>query len=364
LKSFTQLLHVDAGIVTGNTVSMRLSLPDEQYKKEDRARFWQRLSDELKKRPAIASAGFNSFLPLGENDTQTGYWLEGQPKPKGSDFRYADLFVVGGDYFKTMGVQLVKGRTFAESDREKAPPVVVIDEEFARKNYPSTDPLGKKVMGMAERGAQIVGVVKHVKAYGPDGDTREQFYFPLAQTPGFAGLSIVVRPSDTGTAAVEAVRAVVRSMDAGLPVYSVRPMQDLLNDSTWRARLSTILLCTFSALALILAAVGVYGVMAYSVAQRTQEIGVRMALGATPGRVLKLVLRQAAVLSLVGVAAGLLAAVPLTGLMRAVLFQTSPSDATVFSIAPVILTVSALVAGVIPARRAAQTDPLEAIRYE
>jgi len=213
---------------------------------------------------------------------------------------------------------------------------------------------------------QIVGVVRHVKDFGLNGTSREQFYFSLEQVP-FAFMTITVRPAADAASALQAVRDTVRDIDPGVPVFQVRPMSSwvndsTVNDSTWRQRLGMVLFAVFSGVALVLASIGVYGVMAYSVAQQTQEIGIRLALGATPALVMRLVLRRTLLLTVSGVAIGLAAALPLARLLGALLFQVRPSDPTVLGAAVALLISTGALAGAIPALRAANTDPLLAIR--
>ncbi|PYT28341.1 MAG: hypothetical protein DMG58_18605 [Acidobacteria bacterium] len=208
---------------------------------------------------------------------------------------------------------------------------------------------------------QIVGVVRHVKDFGLNGTSREQFYFSLEQVP-FAFMTITVRPAADAASALQAVRDTVRDIDPGVPVFQVRPMSSWVNDSTWRQRLGMVLFAVFSGVALVLASIGVYGVMAYSVAQQTQEIGIRLALGATRALIMRLVLRRALLLTVSGVAIGLAAALPLARLLGALLFQVWASDPAVLGAAVALLISTGALAGAIPALRAANTDPLLAIR--
>ncbi len=300
---------------------------------------------------------------MSENDTENSYRLEGQPEPKNSsEVTFADNFVIAGDYFGAMGITLLKGRAFRSTDDEKATPVVIIDEDFARKNFPKSDPLSHRII-YDKKPWQIIGIVRHVKDFGLDGASREQYYFDYRQDARNF-MTMTVQPAADTASAVHAVRDAVRSIDRGVAVNQVRPMAQWLNDSTWRARLSVVLLALFAGVALILAGIGVYGVMAYSVAQRTQEIGIRLALGATPSGVLKLVMGQASLLGLIGIVLGLIVAIPLGGLLSALLFHVSPADAGVLAAVSAVLILVALIAGGIPAMRAAATDPMQAIRYE
>lgn len=364
VKSFGRLMNVDPGFDPNRAITMSLAV--NQNASHDNAAqiaFWRRFLQSASQNPAIGGVGLVSFLPMTENDTESGYRLEGQPEPKNiSQIPFADNFSIGGDYFGAMAIPVLKGRAFNASDDERAPKVLVIDEDFARKNYGRQNPLCKRVV-YDKSLWQIVGVVRHVKDFGLNGVSREQFYFDYRQNPR-PFMTVTVRPAADVRAAIRAVRETVRAIDPEIAVAQVRHMSDWLNDSTWRVRLGMVLLALFAAVALILAGIGVYGVMAYAVAQRTQEIGIRLALGATPGGVLRLVLRQASWLSLLGIGLGVLATLPFGRLLSGLLFQVSPSDAGVLAAATGVLLLMGLAAAALPAWRAASTDPLEAIRYE
>jgi predicted permease len=362
MKSFNRLIQVDPGFDARSALTLNAEVAGPAYVKgSQRTAFWRRVLDRASAQPSIASIGMVSFLPMTDNDTENGYWVVGRPQPKTSaEIPYADLFVIDGDYFGTMGITLLRGRAFGPADTAASPPVTIIDEEFVRKNFPHDDPLKHRIDYNGEE-CQIVGVVRHVKDFGVNGTSREQFYFPLAQVP-FAFMTITVRPAADAASAIRAVRDTVRGIDPGVPVFQVRPMSSWVKDSTWRPRLGVVLFGVFSGVALVLASIGTYGVMAYSVAQQTQEIGVRLALGASRAQVMRFVLRRALLLTVSGVAIGIAAALPLTGLLGALLFQVRPSDPGVLCAAAAVLIFSGALAGAIPALRAANTDPLLAIR--
>jgi putative ABC transport system permease protein len=362
IKSFGRLAKVDPGFDADHVLTLNARIGGPAYERGPaQIAFWRRLVEQASAKRSIASIGMASFLPMTDNDTEIGYLVEGGAQPKNSgELPYADLFVIGGDYFGTMGIKLLRGRAFAPTDNEAAPPVVIIDEEFARKNFPHDDPLQHRI-NYNDRHCRIVGVVHHVKDFGLNGMSREQFYFPLEQTP-WTFMTITVRPAAGAASAIEAVRDTVRGIDPGVPVFEIRPMSTWVSDSTWRQRLGMVLLAVFSAVALVLASIGVYGVMAYSVAQQTQEIGIRLALGATRALVVRMVLRRAVLLTATGVTIGAAAALPLAGLLGSLLFEVPPSDPAVFGTVASLLIFVGLLAGAVPALRAANTDPLLAIR--
>jgi len=364
LKSFGRLILVDPGFNAGRVVTMSASISGPAYEKEPaQVAFWRKLLENAQRQPALGAIGMVSFLPMSENDTETGYYIEGRPKPKSSgEASFADNFEIGGDYFGTMGIALLKGRTFLETDTAESARVVVIDEDFARKNFANDDPLRHRVLSDGKPW-QIIGVVRHVKDFGLDGISREQFYFSYNQVPRDF-MTITARPHADTASAVQAVQNAVREIDPGVPVFRVRPMAEWLHQSTWRTRLSVVLLSIFAAMSLILASVGVYGIMAYSMTQRKQEIGIRIALGSTRRGIMGLALRQAGLLSLAGVALGIMLAIPLTKLLGSLLFQVSPSDAEAVAAVAVGLIVIGLAAAAIPAGRAANTDPMQAMRSE
>lgn len=364
LKSFRRLTQVDPGFSARAAITMRVSATKLQYKADPACiSFWSRVLQGAEEKSAIRSVGIVSFLPMTDSDTQTGYYIAGRPKPKTtSDFDFADRFVIGGDYFDLMGLHLLRGRKFASTDDEKAPKVVLVDQEFAKRNFPGEDPLRHQVISGGST-LQILGVVAHVKAYGLNGSqTRGQFYFPYRQSPS-QYMYVTLAASAGDAAAISALRDVVRAIDPDLPVYGIRPMREWLSESTWRDRLGTLLFSLFAGVALILAGTGIYGVMAYAVSERKREMGIRIALGATMSGILGMVLRQAVLLTGVGVVLGTLFSVPAARLLKALLYQVSPSDLGILLVAIVVLAGAGILAAAIPAWRAARTDPMTALRH-
>jgi putative ABC transport system permease protein len=262
-----------------------------------------------------------------------------------------------------MQLRVVKGRTFSESDSEKSPLVVIISETMARKFWPNEDPLGQRIGRGPDRWREVVGVVRDVKHFGLDSDTPPTMYFPMRQAPA-RGMNLVVRTSGDPLSVAAALRQQVWAGDRNLAIANLGTMKDLVASSITQQRFILTLLACFAALALLLAAVGIYGVMSYAVTQRTHEIGIRMALGARVSDVLRLVFRQGLVLTLIGVAIGMALAFALTRLMKSLLFDVTPTDAMTFVMVAATLILVALFACLVPARRATKVDPLIALRYE
>ena len=310
----------------------------------------------------MQAAGAISTLPLSGNETDTDFLIEGRPQPPPNQEPVAWFNSVSGDYFSAMELSLVKGRTFTDRDNDKSPLVVIISDTMARRYWPNEDPLGKKI-GHPERWREIVGVVRDVKHFGLDADTPPTMYFPAGQVPARA-MNLVVRTSGDPLSLAPSLRAQVWASDRNIAIANLGTMKDLVWSSIAQQRFILLLLGCFAAVALLLAVVGIYGVMSYAVTQRRHEIGIRMALGARVGDVLTLVVKSGVVLTATGVVIGLVLSFALTRLLRSLLFDVAPTDAMTFATVPVGLLLVALIACFIPARRATQVDPLVALRYE
>jgi putative ABC transport system permease protein len=364
MKSFVQLQRVDPGFNPDHVLTLRLFLNQTHYPQPQQIlTFYTQLLDRLQTVPGAQAVAATSSLPLGGDNSDTSFQIEGRPQPPPNQRPVAWYNSVSPDYFRAMGVPLIKGRTFTDRDDQKSPLVVIISESTARRYWPGEEPLGKKIGSGPTRWREIVGVVRDVKHFGLDADTPPSMYFPVSQVPA-RGMSLVVRTSGDPLSIVPALRSQIAAGDPNVAVAKVSTMNDLVSSSITQQRFILLLLGCFAALALALAAVGIYGVMSYAVTQRTHEIGIRMALGARAPDVLKLVVRNGMSLALIGVGVGLIGAFALTRLLQSLLFEVTPTDVTTFSTVTLLLLVIALLACYIPARRATKVDPLVALRYE
>jgi len=369
LKSFHKLEAVSPGFNPQNLLTMRVSLRGPRYQ-EDAAivTFYDQLIEKLKASPDVQSVSTRSYLPvaLNEDYANLSFIVEGQP-PDPANRPIAYYNAVSPDLFHTMQIPLLKGRAFDSHDVVKAQKVVIINETLARRYFPGTDPLGKRMTlndenPKEEDWATIVGVVKDTKQRELSGEPAAEMYLPFAQSP-HRSMALMIRTTNPDTV-VNAVRRDIQALDPGVPLYGVRTMENVISESIAAARFRTLLLAIFAAVALILAMIGIYGVMSYAVTQRTQEIGIRMALGARVMDVLKLVVKNGMSLAVIGTIFGLAGALAITRLMAALLFGVSPTDFGTFALTTFGLLLVALVACYIPARRATKVDPLVALRYE
>ena len=334
--------------------------------------FFTRVLDKVKELPGVKSAAFSNGLPFA-GASETSFEIEGRPKAKGGEEGMSVLFVVTVDYFRTMGIHLIKGRLFTEQERNSSKWSVIVDETFAKKYFAGQDPIGKRLI--AEEGIppfEIVGVVNHVKNYGLEGSepVGPQFYYYLDQIPAkymymIAGLmTLTVRTANDPQSLSGSVRNAVFSVDANQPVFDIQTMDQRMASSVASRQFSMLLLSIFSGLALLLAAVGIYGVISYSVLQRSHEIGIRMALGAAKEDVLKMVVGQGMLLAVFGVGVGLILALALSRFLASMVFGVSALDPATFGGVTFLLSGVALLATYIPARRATRIDPMDALRYQ
>ena len=364
MKSFLLLQRVDPGFNPTQVLTLGFILNRNSYpERPQMVSFYSQLLERIETLPGVQSAGLVSTLPLSGNNSDTSFMIEGRPAPPPNQEPVAWYSSVTHDYFRTMGIRPIKGRLFTESDNEKAPRVVVIAEALARRYWPDEDPIGKRIGPAPDNWSEIVGVVSDVKHFGLDVSARPSMYLPASQSPS-RGMTLVVKTNGEPSGLIGAVRSEFRSLDHNLALNNIKPMDQIVSESIAQPRFILLLLGVFAGLALMLAAVGIYGVISYAVTQRTQEFGVRMALGARAFDVLSLVLKRGMVLALLGVALGLAGAFALTRLMTQLLFGVTPTDALTFGAVSVFLLVVALVACYVPARRATKVDPLVALRYE
>jgi putative ABC transport system permease protein len=363
IRSFARVLGDERGFDARRVLAVDLFLPASSEPQQQIA-FFSPLLDQVDKLPGVEAAGVVSHLPLGGNNTNSGMKIEGRSWPE-DESHFADDRLISPDYFSALRIPILKGRAFTEQDREGAPRVAIINETLARRYFPDEDPIGKRIdMNWKSSGWQeIVGVVSDIKHDGLDLPSMPAIYVPYLQAPD-AGMTLVVRSAGDPLGLVKAVRDAVHRVDPNQPLARVRTMETVVAESVGPRRFSMSLLSGFAALALFLAAIGVYGVIAYSVTQRTHEIGIRMALGARRGDVLRLVVGQGLRLVGTGVALGLVAAWPLTRMLSGLLFQVSAVDPLTFAGVPLMLAGVAIFACYLPARRASRVDPLTALRVE
>jgi putative ABC transport system permease protein len=367
LRSFFHVLRADPGFRAAGVLTAGVPLPPARYDEAPRkAAFAERVVDLLRALPGVDGAAVTNPLLGG---WQSSFSLEGKPEPPPGQRPTADIARVTPDYFQVMGVRVLQGRSFDARDRSGAPAVAVIDDTFARAHWAGESPLGKRVRfggpeDSNEAWMEIVGVVAHVKNYGVDEDSRAEMYLPYLQSSAGSSLNLVVHSAGHPESLAAALRRAVAAADPELPAYSVRTLEELVADRTAQRRLATVLIGVFAGVALLLAAVGIYGVMSYAVSQRTQEIGIRMALGAEGNDILRMVLRHGTAMAGAGVAIGLLAAFGLARLIASQLFETSAADPPTFAVVPLLLGTVAVLACYLPARRATRVDPMVALRRE
>jgi len=368
IKSFVRLSDVDPGFNPANVLSMDIQLPNlppSRYaKKEEQTAFFQQLTDRVKALPGVEGASAVLTLPLTGAFEATDVILPGNESLSAAVRPEADYTTVTPDYFVTMQIPLLKGRQFSSQDTKDTPGVIIVNDAFARSLWPNENPLGKRfTVGFEKEQREIVGVVGNIKQTSLDAHIRSAMYLPHLQSPS-AVMTLLVRTTGEPLGIAGGVREQVRAIDKDVPVTHIQTMGQVFSASVAQQRFSMLVVGLFAGLALVLATVGIYGVMAYSVTQRSHEIGVRMALGARTSQVLKLILKDGMALALLGVAIGLAGAFALTRLMTTLLFEVTPTDAMTLIVVPLILLGVALVACYIPARRATKVDPLVALRYE
>ncbi|MGA3024102.1 MAG: ABC transporter permease [Bryobacteraceae bacterium] len=368
MKSLYRLLAVDSGFRSEHVLKLEMDLRTAQYDKDPAViAFWQQTLDRVRALPGVESAAVGTAIPLTDNHDRTDITVEGMPLPKPGSFPHPDIHIVSPDYEKTLEIRLLRGRGFTHADQENVPRVAMVNSTLAQRLFTGADPIGKRFKFGNEPGratwVTIVGVLTDTKMYGLANPARLEVYVPFRQAASHA-MVLLVKSDQEPTALVSAIRGVVASIDKEQPIFRIATMQDVVNASVSTRRITLILLGLFSALALVLAGIGIYGVISYSAAQRSREIGIRMALGAQRGDVMRLVLAQGGKISAAGIVIGSAASLGLTRLMAKLLYSVSVVDPATFAVVAFVLALIATVASYIPARRALRVDPLVALRNE
>jgi putative ABC transport system permease protein len=366
LRSLLRLQAIDPGFDPRHVLAVHVELPDARYPDERRrADFFRAALERLASLPGAQAAGAVFPLPMGGDRLIFSFGIEGRPVAE-ADRPSAGYYVVSPDYFRAMGIHLMSGRAFTERDREGAPRVAIINATMARQFWPGEDPVGRRIVidnGPQDLWREIVGVVQDVKHTELEGDSVAQMYEPYPQAP-LPLMTLTVRAAGAPEGLAEAARRAILALDKDQPVSRTATMDRLLAESIARPRYSLLLLGVFAGVALLLATVGIYGLLSHSVTQRTREIGIRMALGARRGQVLVLVIANGMRLALLGIGAGLLGAIALTRLMSSLLYRVSPTDPATLAAVALLLAGAALLACLVPARRATRVDPMGALRCE
>jgi len=362
VRSFSRLLQIDPGFDSSNVLTMNVSLPTIKYAKPDQqVAFFDEMLRKVATVPGVQTAAISAALPLSFKRI-TPVLPEGQADVPLPQRPFVDIEAISPQWFRTMRVPLRLGREFTEADNAQAPKVIIVNESFARRFWPNQNPVGKRiVMGRGPAPSEVVGVAADVKNQGLALEPQVQLYFPFSQIP-WGNMNLLVRTSVEPHTVASAVRAQIASVDPDQPVTNIQSVDELMDGSRAQPRFTMLLLGIFSAMALILAIVGIYGVLAYSVAQRRQELGIRLALGAAKSDILRLVVGQGFMLALIGIVFGLILSLAGARLMASMLYQTNVRDVTIFALAPVAFLIIALIASYLPARRAAKVDPNEALR--
>lgn len=368
IRSFIRLQQVDRGFNTDNILTMVVRLPDAKYPQDAQVvGFFNQALEKIRQLPSVRSAGMVNFLPLyGGLGSATGFKILGRPEPPPGQGPSTDVRVVDSEYFSAMGIPLLRGRNFTADELREPRQKILINDALARTYFGSEDPIGQRLdVMMFEKPtpAEIIGVVGNVRYDSLVDESPPAVYFPHPDL-AYSFMTLVVRTDGDPAAIAPAIQREIRTLDPNQPVSDVRTMNQVMSEWVSRSRFNTLLLGLFAGLATLLSAVGIFGVMNYSVALRTRELGLRLAIGAQPRQVLLLVLKQGLLLTIVGVVLGLAAAFALTRLLSGLLFGVGAVDATTFATISLLLVVVSLLACYLPARRAMRIDPLKALRYE
>jgi len=370
MRSFVVMMNANPGFSSEGVLTFDVALPRARYAEEiDRANFFRRLVERLEAVPGVTGAAAVNSIPLGFDSSDVGFWREGQPPLEQGKAPLAQFGVVTPNYFSTMQIPLLQGRVFGERDTKEAPPVLLVNRKLAQKYFPGEDPVGRRLHLGDEKVYEIVGVVGDV-LHEPFSDRLDEglepelaVYLPHMQN-SWNQMIVVMRAATDPASFTSAAARELQAIDKDQPMHNVRTMTQVFNESLAPQRLASFMFLAFAVVALVLAALGIYAVVAYSVAQRTHEIGVRMALGAQRGDIFRLVVGQGMKLIVVGILAGLIAAFAVTRLMASILVGVSPTDFITFGGISLLLSLIALFACYVPARRATKVDPMIALRYE
>jgi putative ABC transport system permease protein len=366
LRSFVKLQHVDPGFQPENVLTMDIALDFVKYNTNDKQRaFFETLLEKIQLQSGVRSAAASMMIPFTADMTMTGdFQIEGEAPRPGQALPKADFRIVSPSYFEALRIPILSGRGFLQTDRPGNPDVAVLNRSAAIHLWGSRDPVGTRFSADGGKSwNQVVGVVGDIKQYGLDKDVVDEIYVPLAQNP-MGQASLVIKTAVEPISIARGVIELLHSVDPNQPAARVRSLEQIRAESVAAPRLTTNLLGLFALLALAIAATGIGGVMALAVGQRRHEIGVRMAIGARPAEILRMILGQGLVLALVGVALGFLGAIWLTRLLQQLLFEVAPTDPLTYTVVAVVLGLAALVACYVPARRASRVDPIVALRVE
>ena len=368
IGSLVKLLGISLGFNPENVATMRLSLPEARYPLRQTTSFYNQLQDRVRGLPGVQAVAIVNQLPMSDVTANSSFEVEG--RPSGTDISVADTKIISPDYFRVMGISLMRGRNLNEADAKLPPASLIVNQTFAHKVWPGIDPIGKRIRLRSDAPwLSVVGVAADIKNHGSNSATKAEMYFLLTDQPfgiwtDLRSMTLVVRTASGPSQIVGAIRGQLKELDPELPIYQVSTLEEIVSSSVSQTRFPAITLSLFAATALILAAIGVYGVLAYTVARSRHEIGVRMALGAQQRQILRFFLSQGVRWAVLGGGAGLIASLMLVHFMRSMLFQISPYDPRIFLAVAAVLSVVVLMACFIPALRATKVNPMVALRSE